>query len=78
MLFEGHAGEALERSGFHSYPFSVEIKVSCVRRVTFPTTYSFIDSVIFQTQIPPGRMFEKNRYNELDVCVTFHRFSTTM
>ena len=68
MLFEGQAGETLERSGFLSYPFPVEIKVSRVCLVTFSSTHSSIDSVRFQTQMSPGRMFEKYRYDKF-VCV---------
>jgi hypothetical protein len=51
MLFEGQAGEALERSGFLSYRFPVEVKVSRVCLVTFLSTYSFIHSIRPQTQI---------------------------
>jgi hypothetical protein len=44
MLFEGRAGEAVERSDVLSYPFPVEIKVSRVSLLTFPYTHSFIHS----------------------------------
>ena len=67
MLFEGQAGEALERSGFLSYRFPVEVKVSRVCLVTFLSTYSFVDSIRLQTHIPPGRMFEKYRYDNLEL-----------
>jgi hypothetical protein len=71
MLFEGQAGEALERCSVSSYPYPVEIKVSRVCFVTFPSTYSFSDSVRLQTHIPPGRMFEKYRCDNIKVFL-FH------